>query len=133
MPSPSSGRTAAERRKLLVIVEDDEALSAALAFALEVEGYATRAYPDAESFLAEATTADPDAFILDYRLPGLNGLALLDRIRQRSVTAPAIVITTPTPAVIAKAAAASATIVEKPLHAGDLMDVVRRLAGPPAD
>jgi FixJ family two-component response regulator len=107
-------------------VEDDLALCAALTFVLEVEGYAVRAYPDAESLLADDESPAPDGFILDYRLPGMDGLALLRALRERSERAPALLITMPTPVVASRAAAAEAILVEKPLRASELLDQLRQ-------
>ena len=86
----------------LILVDDDEHVLAALKFAFEVEGFEVRAYPCAESLLAEPRLPQSGCLILDYNLPGLDGLELL---RLRGVTMPAVVITTPGPSILARAAA----------------------------
>jgi two-component system response regulator FixJ len=101
----------------LVLVDDDPALLHALSFSFGTQGYDVRAYRDAEALLAAPeATAGPVCFVLDQKLPGRTGLALLAELRARNVTAPAILITSnPTASVRAAAAAAGVEIVEKPL------------------
>jgi|CXWL01.1.fsa_nt_gi FixJ family two-component response regulator len=111
----------------LVLVDDDPALLHALSFAFEIEGYAVRAFGDAESLLA-----DPDTphlclcFVLDQKLPGMTGLALIAALRALDVAAPAILITSnPTAALRREARAVGIEIVEKPLLDGVLATKVR--------
>jgi FixJ family two-component response regulator len=115
---------------VLVIVDDDPPLLAALKFSLEVEGFEVRAYATAESLLAEREFPELGCLILDYQLPGLDGLELLARLRSRGVTMPAVLITTPNPRVLARAAAANVPVVPKPLLTDALLDTVRRLVNP---
>jgi FixJ family two-component response regulator len=112
---------------ILILVDDDASVLSALKFAFEVEGFDVRAYANGESLLSEAHIPEFGCLILDYKLPGLNGLQLLSRLRSRRVTLPAVLITTPEPAVVAKAAAAGVPIVEKPLLTSALLDTVRGL------
>jgi FixJ family two-component response regulator len=112
---------------ILIVVDDDAAVLSALKFAFEVEGFDVRAYADGESLLSEAHIPELGCLVLDYKLPGLNGLQLLTRLRNRKVTLPAVLITTPEPTVVKKAAAAGVPIVEKPLLTSALLDTVRRL------
>jgi FixJ family two-component response regulator len=112
---------------VLILVDDDEAVLAAMTFAFRVEGYEVRAYPDAESLLAETELPKEGCLILDYRLPGEDGLALLRRLRQRGVAIPAVMISTPSRSFLALAAADHVPVVEKPLIAGRLLETVREL------
>lgn len=111
----------------LILVDDDTAVLSALKFAFEVEGFEVRAYRDAESLLSELGSPEFGCMVLDYKLPGLDGLELLTEIRARGVTLPAVLITTPTVAVRDKAVAAHVTLVEKPLQTSALLDAVRSL------
>lgn len=120
-------RTTMADRAVVMVVDDDAAVRTAVRFALEVEGFEVRTYVDAEDLLAEPTLPARGCLILDYRLPGIDGLKLLDRMRARGVTLPAVLITTPTPTVAARAAEARVQVVEKPLRGGDLADAVRAL------
>lgn len=64
------------------IVDDDASLRRALERLLVSEGYETRAFSDPISFLEGHDPAIPGCAIIDLGLPGLDGLALQDRIAQ---------------------------------------------------
>jgi FixJ family two-component response regulator len=99
----------------VVVVDDDLALLAALRFALEAEGLRVAAFADAESALVGAP-GQLSCFVLDHRLPGMSGLDLLEQLRSRGETAPAVLVTTnPAMATRSRARAAGVEIVEKPL------------------
>jgi FixJ family two-component response regulator len=64
--------------------------------------------------------------VLDYNLPGIDGLDLLERLRAAEVNLPAILITTnPRRALRLQAAIVGAQIIEKPLLTDALRDSVR--------
>jgi two-component system, LuxR family, response regulator FixJ len=64
--------------------------------------------------------------VLDYKLPGMNGLDLLVELRKREVDLPAILITThPSSEVRRRAAVAGATLIEKPLLNDTLFQGIR--------
>lgn len=111
----------------LVLVDDDPALLHALSFAFETEGYDVRAFADAESMLADPRTFRGSlCLVLDQRLPGMSGLALLAELRAQNLAVPAILITSnPPPAVRREAHAAGVEIVEKPLLGNILATKVR--------
>jgi two-component system C4-dicarboxylate transport response regulator DctD len=112
---------------ILILVDDDAPVLAALTFAFEVDGYCVRAFANAESLLNEPDLCQRGCLIVDYKLPGLNGLELLKRLRSRGVNLPAVLITTPTPAVRAAAAAQNVPVVAKPLLTSTLRETVRHL------
>ena len=110
----------------IVVVEDDQALLGALAFALELEGYEVGGFGSAEAALDGDLSGA--CFIIDYLLPDSSGLELLQRLRSEGHTIPAILITSH-PAALVRSIAASldAVVVEKPLLSDDLVEAVRRL------
>lgn len=117
-----------ERR--VVLVDDDPGLCAALAFAMETEGICVRTFESAEAMLAADGELDPACFVIDQRLPGMTGLELVARLRERDERAPAILITShPSTHLRAQARSAGVEIVEKPLLEGALMEKVRSIAG----
>jgi FixJ family two-component response regulator len=99
----------------LVLVEDDTALCEALAFSLRLERFAVRTFHDAESFLRNPDVARWDCLIIDLKLPRMDGLDLIQRLRDLGWTTPALLITTPTPAAMRRATAAKVPVLEKPL------------------
>ncbi|GAM98187.1 response regulator receiver protein [alpha proteobacterium U9-1i] len=86
-----------------------------------------RAFADAEALLADPQSPHASlCFVLDQKLPGMSGLALLSALRARNVGAPAILITSnPTAILRREACAAGVEIVEKPLLDGVLATKVR--------
>jgi FixJ family two-component response regulator len=112
----------------VLVVEDDAALAESLKFALELEGFDARTFGDAESVLAAPSLPERGCLIVDLKLPGLDGLELIRRLRERGVALPAVLMTSnPLPGFRARAAAALTPIVEKPLLCDDLVDTVREL------
>jgi FixJ family two-component response regulator len=97
---------------LIVVIDDDVAVRNSLKFSLEVEGFEVHAYAEASTLLDEAELPRRGCLIIDYNLPGMNGLAALDTLRRRGVAMPA------------SAAAAGVAIVEKPLLGSALFDAV---------
>src|SRR5262249_37641217 len=65
----------------------------ALKKALSTEGHRVAVAASAEQAFLEAERRPPDAIILDVRLPGLDGLSALGRLRALSGDAPVIVVT----------------------------------------
>ena len=128
---------AASSHPSVVVVEDDPDLLSALTFAFEIEGFEVRAYPDAEAVAAVGDVPADACLVLDVRLPGMDGLALLEQIRSRFGERPALMITTPTADIVRRAAAAGVAIVEKPLLSDSLIRQVRSMlaahGGRPAD
>ena len=103
-------------KPVVVIVDDDPAVRNALAFSLQAEGFLVRSYASGMELLEDSPTAETGCLVIDYQLPGMNGLDLLAELRRRQVAAPAILITThPSAAVRERAAATGAALVEKPL------------------
>ena len=72
--------TARDAAKIL-IVDDDEGVTQTFARMLRLEGYEVRTAMTAEMGLREARQSLPDAIILDLRMPLVDGLGFLRRLR----------------------------------------------------
>lgn len=68
-------------KERILIIEDDEAIVRVLMRSLEYEGYAVDAAFTGESGLAKARDVHPDLVILDWMLPGMDGLDVCLRLR----------------------------------------------------
>ena len=111
----------------ILIIDDDCALCSALKFALELEHYIVRTYASAAAVLGDTAMPSPCCLVIDYRLPGMNGLELLMRLRARGITAPAILITTSPGGAVREAAERTGTrIIEKPLLTNALSEAISR-------
>src|ERR1700741_4366572 len=67
----------------ILIVDDDEGVTQTFARMLRLEGYTVRTAMNAETGLQEADEYPPDAIILDLRMPLIDGLGFLRRLRSR--------------------------------------------------
>ena len=67
----------------ILIVDDDEGVTQTFARMLRLEGYQVRTAISAEKGLLEAEESHPDAIILDLRMPLVDGLGFLRRLRAR--------------------------------------------------
>ena len=76
----------------LALVDDDENIVASLKMFFEAEGYNVRAYHDGLTALSALTDAPPDIAILDIKMPKMDGMELLKRLRQ-STDMPVIFLT----------------------------------------
>lgn len=110
------------------IVDDDEAVRDSLLALLEAHGYAATAYPSAETFLATYRPAHVDCALVDVRMPGMDGLALLNRVRDLGLALPVIVVTGhgDIPLAVQAMKAGAVDFIEKPYSNEAILDVVRR-------
>lgn len=110
----------------ILLVDDDAALCDALQFALELEGFVVETYASAEALSGRHDLPGEGCLVVDYRLPGIDGLALLRNLRRRDVRLPALLITSnPAASLQRQAARLGVPIVEKPLLGDALLSSIR--------
>ena len=80
-------------KKRVAIVDDDEALRDSLGVLQRFRDSEVMEFSDGESFLAASKQTPPDCVVLDLKMPGLNGLDVLKRCRERGLDMPIIVAT----------------------------------------
>jgi len=120
-------------RPRILLVDDDPAVRSSIAFALGVEGLDVTSFATAEALLADAGAKDSACVVVDYRLPGMDGLSLLARLRAAGGPRAAIVITSNPSARLRKSVAdAGALLVEKPLLTDVLTAAIRTATADPA-
>ncbi|NWH07444.1 MAG: response regulator [Alphaproteobacteria bacterium] len=113
---------------IIILVDDDPAVRSSIQFAFELEGYTVRAFPDPAAVLANLDFPERSCLVLDYNLPGMNGLDLLEQMRAHGVNLPALLITThPLHAMRERAEASGVVIVEKPFLGNELSQSVKDL------
>jgi len=69
----------------IALVDDDRNILTAVAIALQTEGFATRVYADGESALKALRENPPDLAVCDIKMPRMDGLELLRRLRETSM------------------------------------------------
>lgn len=112
----------------VLVVDDDAAVRSALKFALEIEGFRVQLYADAAALLADRDLPAGACLVVDYRMPGMDGLELVERLRADKVALPAILISSRlNDGLRGRAARAGVCdILEKPLFDSALVEVIRR-------
>jgi FixJ family two-component response regulator len=125
--SAATASSAIEAKKpMVIVIDDDQAVRGALTFALELEGFVVEAFGSGGEFLAEGAPPEGGCLVVDFNLPDMTGLELIDSLRRREMRLPAILITThPSPSLRRLAAAAGLPIVEKPLLGDSLLEAIR--------
>ena len=75
---------AGERQRSIALVDDDRNILTTLSIALQAEGYAIRVYSDGEAALKALTENPPDLAVFDIKMPRMDGMELLRRLRATS-------------------------------------------------
>ncbi|MFN3728024.1 MAG: response regulator transcription factor [Allosphingosinicella sp.] len=68
----------------IALVDDDRNILTSLSVALQSEGFVTRLYSDGESALKALSDNPPDLAVLDVKMPRMDGMELLRRLREKS-------------------------------------------------
>jgi two-component system, LuxR family, response regulator FixJ len=122
--------SSAPARSVVLVIDDDPAVRNSLKFALEVEGFSVQVYPTGTALLGEHDMPTSGCLVADYNLPGMNGLDLLQLLREQGVKLPAILITShPTAAIRSRATSAGVHLIEKPLLNDTLFQCIRSALG----
>ncbi len=77
----------------IFIVDDDPAVRDSMRQLLESIGFTVEAYGSGESFLEQASPLEGACLLLDLKLPGLNGLEVLEALAERPYDTSVILIT----------------------------------------
>ena len=83
-PSPSSSAASARRGARVLVIEDEDAIRAALAAAFRLAGHTVRALVDGADLEAEVDAFRPDLALLDVMVPGRDGFELTRVLRGRT-------------------------------------------------
>jgi|SRR6478752_8034542 len=115
-------------RRLVAVVDDDDAVRDSLQFLLEIAGFSVASYGSAAQFLREAPIADLSCLVVDQHMPELTGLQLVARLRGAGVDLPVALITgSPSADLLRQAGELDvARVMEKPLDDDALMDFIER-------
>jgi CheY-like chemotaxis protein len=119
-------------RARFLIVDDDGELAGLFARILRLDGHDVRTATTAASALDDIATWRPHAILLDYRMPLVNGLGFLYRLREQeggARTAVALITGDAVGAgtIRAECAALGATVHIKPLGTADVLAIGREL------
>src|SRR5437667_5311948 len=76
----------------ILVIDDEAAIRDSLRMTLEYEGYEFVGAATGQEGLASAERDTPDLVLLDVKMPGMDGLEVLDRLRAMTETVPVIVV-----------------------------------------
>ncbi len=76
----------------IALVDDDRNILTSVSIALQAEGFHTRVYSDGEAALKALVDNPPDLAVLDVKMPRMDGMELLRRLREKSAV-PVIFLT----------------------------------------
>jgi two-component system OmpR family response regulator len=76
----------------LLLIEDDRKIAAFVSKGLREAGFVVEDAADGKTGLQMALHASFDAAIVDIMLPGMDGLAIIEQLRQRRITLPVIIL-----------------------------------------
>ncbi len=109
------------------IVDDDEAMRDSLLFLLDSAGLEARAYDSAASFLNALPGLEPGCILTDVRMPQINGLEMVRRVKAAGVELPVIVMTGHADLALAIEAMRAGVVdfLEKPFEDEALLSVLR--------
>jgi len=78
---------------VVYVVDDDTDVLRSLRFLLETDGFDVRTFRSGATLLNGIVTGEVDCFVIDYKMPNMNGIELAGRLRNRDIDAPIILIT----------------------------------------
>ena len=76
----------------IALIDDDRNIITSVSMALEAEGFAVKTYNDGEEGLQGVTTTPPDLIVLDIKMPRMDGMEVLSKLREESAV-PVIFLT----------------------------------------
>ena len=114
-------------KTVIHVIDDDAAMRDSLAFLLDVNGFQPQVYESADAFLGAADRAALDCVISDIRMPGLNGIELVRKLKGEGSSCPVILITGHGDVALAVEAmkAGAVDFIEKPFDDAALLGAIR--------
>ncbi len=120
-------RPSASALPTIYVVDDDAAVLGSLRFLLETDGFAVRTFRSGKALLNVGGAAGPDCYVIDYKMPDINGIELAGHLRKSDHDVPVILITGyPDENISARAATAGIKdVLLKPLLDENLVKCIR--------
>jgi two-component system response regulator HydG len=113
----------------ILVVDDEPGARTALTELLREEGYEVRAAADGYKALGRLDGWQPDVLITDLKMPGMDGIELMEKIRQRLPHLPVVVMTAfgSVESAVDAIHQGANDYLTKPLHLGQLLVVIQRV------
>ena len=113
-------------RRLIHIVDDEEAIRRSASFMLKTSGFDVQTWPSGVAFLKEARNAPTGCILLDVRMPEMDGLEVQQALLTNGIAMPVIVLTGHGDISIAVRAmkAGAVDFIEKPFEKAILLEAI---------
>jgi two-component system response regulator FixJ len=110
------------------VVDDDVSAAQSLVFLLRTSSIRARAFPSAIAFLEQFDVEQRGCVVTDVRMPDMDGIALVGKLRELGSLLPVIVVTghADVPLAVSAMKAGASDFIEKPYEAGVMLAAVRR-------
>jgi len=116
----------------LVLVEDDQDVRKSITLMLRGRGFSLDVFESGLQLLATGHLPQADCLLIDYKMPKVDGIELLKRLRGSGLKVPAILITgfySDALKALAQRAGFS-RVLEKPASADRMVEAIESLTGP---
>lgn len=112
----------------IYIVDDQPAVCHGLREMLSVLGYEVETYGSARQFLKALDKSRPGCLVSDVRMPGMDGLELMQELARQSIRLPVVLISGhgDVPLAVAAIKAGAEDFIEKPLNDAQLVAAINR-------
>ena len=116
------------RDPIVYIIDDDDSARGSLEFLLDCAGLRVRGFASADAFLTAWPSLDGACVVTDVRMPGTNGIELLDALRERGADIPVVVMTghADVPLAIRAMKLGAADFIEKPFDDDLILSAIRK-------
>jgi two-component system response regulator FixJ len=114
-------------KTVIHVVDDDAAMRDSMAFLLDVNGFKPLVYDSASAFLAQSRIDASSCVVSDIRMPGMNGIELVRKLKSDGSACPVILVTGHGDVALAVEAmkAGAADFIEKPFDDAILLGAIR--------
>ena len=117
-----------DRQPIVFVVDDDASMRNSTAMLLESAGLKFETYESAADFLDSYNSDQPGCLILDLSMPGMSGMDLVAKLREKGIKLPTIIVsgTGTIPLVVQGMKLGVVDFLEKPADTEVLLDKVRK-------
>jgi two-component system, LuxR family, response regulator FixJ len=85
--------SASPAKQVIYVVDDDPGVLGSLRFLLETDGFEVETFSNGPALLNAIASKEADCFVIDYKMPNIDGIDLSSQLQNRGLAAPIILIT----------------------------------------
>jgi len=121
------------KNRFIVVIDDDDAVRDSVSTLLEAHGFSVQCFASGPEFLQSNFQGKTACLLLDYHMPDMTGIDLLNELKRRGFSYPTILITGLSDAMIQKRAEAAGVleVLRKPTPHKVILDAVRHALSVP--